>query len=470
MEHEVPPGTHEPHPRASVPPYYDGQGGVPRFHKLSFPLYDGKEDPLGWLNRCESFFRGQLTREVDERWPASFHMTGTAQQWYVVLERDIGMPPWDQFSYSASSALGRRSLPITWQTSLDCRSHQPSTPTWKPSKRAWLTLDGFSFPSRYNSSQASYRTADHIHVDVELHEPQDLHRAMRLARAYECRNPGPSAGLVLPPPPGRGRRTPALPVATWIGKTVATAPTRQFKYLTPLEMAERCKQGLCYNCDEPYVQGHKCAHLIYLEAADYTVEEPPEDEEEAAPSEASDEGTKPTISLVAFAGIRMEDTMQVYVQLGGQQFVTLLDSGSTHNFVRSDVARRIGLRSSPCPGMGVIVTNGDRVECSGFARDVGVRIADETFNFDCYTIPLDKWDVILGVTFLRWLGAVLWDFDDLCMAFNRVAVVCSGGALALQGTTFNLHGYRPSARRSPPCWTSCSAPSQMCSRNQPACR
>ena len=25
--------------------------GVPRYHKLDFPTYDGKEDPLGWLNR-----------------------------------------------------------------------------------------------------------------------------------------------------------------------------------------------------------------------------------------------------------------------------------------------------------------------------------------------------------------------------------------------------------------------------------
>ena len=31
--------------------------GVPRFYKLSFPTFDGREDPVGWLNRCEHFFR-----------------------------------------------------------------------------------------------------------------------------------------------------------------------------------------------------------------------------------------------------------------------------------------------------------------------------------------------------------------------------------------------------------------------------
>jgi hypothetical protein len=99
--------------------------------------------------------------------------------------------------------------------------------------------------------------------------------------------------------------------------------------------------------------------------------------------------------------------------------MALLDSGSTHNFVRGDVARHVGLHFSPCPGTGVIVANGDRVECRGLARDVSVRIADEFFSIDCYTIPLDKWDMVLGVAFLRQLGPILWDFDDLCMAFTK---------------------------------------------------
>jgi hypothetical protein len=32
---------------------------------------------------------------------------------------------------------------------------------------------------------------EHIRIDVELHDPQDLQRAMRLARAYERRNSTP---------------------------------------------------------------------------------------------------------------------------------------------------------------------------------------------------------------------------------------------------------------------------------------
>ena len=53
--------------------------GVPRFSKLDFPTYDGAEDPLNWLHRCEQFFRGQRTLASDRVWLASYHMTGMAQ-------------------------------------------------------------------------------------------------------------------------------------------------------------------------------------------------------------------------------------------------------------------------------------------------------------------------------------------------------------------------------------------------------
>ena len=80
--------------------------GVPRFHKLSFSTYDGKEDPLGWLNRCERFFRAQLTREADKVWLTSFHLTDTAQQWYYVLELDAGVPSWDEFKQLCHQRFG----------------------------------------------------------------------------------------------------------------------------------------------------------------------------------------------------------------------------------------------------------------------------------------------------------------------------------------------------------------------------
>jgi hypothetical protein len=33
----------------------------PRFQKMNFPRYDGKSDPLIFINRCESYFHQQRT-------------------------------------------------------------------------------------------------------------------------------------------------------------------------------------------------------------------------------------------------------------------------------------------------------------------------------------------------------------------------------------------------------------------------
>ncbi|XP_066381296.1 uncharacterized protein [Miscanthus floridulus] len=96
--------TTAPHARApysgqayeGAPPEFEGFA-VPKYHKLTFNIFDGKDDPLGWLNKCDQFFRGQMTQEVDKVWLASYHLTGVALQWYIVLEADMGRPTWPDF-------------------------------------------------------------------------------------------------------------------------------------------------------------------------------------------------------------------------------------------------------------------------------------------------------------------------------------------------------------------------------------
>lgn len=53
-------------PKTNLSPLYPYLGMAPgsfpvptlRIHRLCFPTYDGREDPLPWVNRCEQFFRG----------------------------------------------------------------------------------------------------------------------------------------------------------------------------------------------------------------------------------------------------------------------------------------------------------------------------------------------------------------------------------------------------------------------------
>jgi hypothetical protein len=64
-------------------------------HKLLFPMYDGTEDLLSWLNRCVQFF--QATEDVGKAFLASFYMTGDAEQWFALLEKNHGTLTWRKF-------------------------------------------------------------------------------------------------------------------------------------------------------------------------------------------------------------------------------------------------------------------------------------------------------------------------------------------------------------------------------------
>jgi hypothetical protein len=126
--------------------------------------------------------------------------------------------------------------------------------------------------------------------------------------------------------------------------SLASPPPHPFKRLTLAEMADCRKLSLCYNYDEPYVRGHKCPHLFYLEVSNYAVEEPDDDEEPDASGEPTTFDHETSMISHAIAGIHTEDTMHLYITVGNEQFVALLDSKSTHNFIRSHVARHVGLQ------------------------------------------------------------------------------------------------------------------------------
>ncbi|WVZ96604.1 hypothetical protein U9M48_042220 [Paspalum notatum var. saurae] len=161
------------------------------------------------------------------------------------------------------------------------------------------------------------------------------------------------APLPLPPPAQPTR--PASP---------ANNPLpRPFKRLTPAEMADRRRQVLCYNCDEPYVRGHRSPHLFYLEATDYD-----KDDAEPRDQEDTEADPPPVVSLHALAGL---------------------------------------------------LANGDKVPCDGLARDVTFHVDREPFTATVYAINLGGYDVVLGIHFLRTLGPVLWDFEARHLAFWR---------------------------------------------------
>ncbi|KAK1644330.1 hypothetical protein QYE76_062135 [Lolium multiflorum] len=354
-----PPAHAAPSPFAAQQP--------PRYTKLEFTTYDGATDPLNWLNQCEQFFRGQRTLASDRTWIASYHLRGAAQTWYYALEQDEGgMPPWERFRDlcllrfgppvrgSRLAELGRLQFTSSVQDFADrFQSLACHAPGVSARQRAQLFVGGLP---------------DHIRVDVEMREPQDLQTAMYYARAYEQRTLAIQQsfqGRGARPPPRPAQTAPARP-ALPAAATTPAAPTRPFRRLTTAEQLERRRKGLCFNCDE------RATTYGPVDAKAFVV------------------------SLHALAGIKTAKTMLLPVTISGERLTALVDtepSGDEH--------------------FSVTVANGDRLACQGVARQVPITIGDEHFSVDCVGINLGCYDFILGIDFLSTLGPILWDFEAL---------------------------------------------------------
>ena len=63
-----------------------------RFQKLDFPRYDGKSDPLIFINRCESYFHQQQIMEEEKVWMASYNLEEGAHMSYIQVQEDEGIP------------------------------------------------------------------------------------------------------------------------------------------------------------------------------------------------------------------------------------------------------------------------------------------------------------------------------------------------------------------------------------------
>jgi len=226
-----------------------------RFQKLDFPRYDGKTDPLIFVNRCESYFHQQRIMEEEKVWMASYNLEDVTQLWYIQVQADEGTPRWSRFKDLLHLRFGPplRSAPL-FELS-ECRrtgsveEYQNRFQTLLPragpldeAQRVQLFTGGLLPPLSHA---------------VRIHNPQSLAVAMSLARQVELMEldrpaPAPARAAprsLLPAPAPR----PALPApADKTAQPPGHAEGAPMKRLTVAEQDERCHLGLCFNYDEKY--------------------------------------------------------------------------------------------------------------------------------------------------------------------------------------------------------------------------
>jgi hypothetical protein len=154
-------------------------------HNLLFPTYDGTEDPLPWLNKCEQFFRIQKTEEADKVFLVAFYMTGDAAQWYALVQRNHGTPSWAEFVKLVNQRFGS---PLRGNALGELIQLKRETRVTDYQNR-FLPL--VSRCTGLNQKQQIDIFIVGLHntlkMDVELEQSATLDDAMPLARAYKQR-------------------------------------------------------------------------------------------------------------------------------------------------------------------------------------------------------------------------------------------------------------------------------------------
>lgn len=53
-------------------------------------------------------------------------------------------------------------------------------------------------------------------------------------------------------------------------------------------------------------------------------------------------------------------------------------------------------------------------------EDVQMQAGSNSFMLDLFVIPLEEFDVVLGVHWLQTLGKIVWDFSTPLCCFNEL--------------------------------------------------
>lgn len=204
-------------------------------------------------------------------------------------------------------------------------------------------------------------------AEVRVYKPRTYTEAIEFARLRDDHSTAIKKAVR---PEGR-RLGYVTPEAKNNGGVVRTANPRPIpsdvKRLAWEEMQKRREKGLCFNCDEKFVPDHRCRtrQSFFIEVTDSC------DEEDSAEA-VEEETTK--ISIHALADIQGPRTIRLGSWIKGRRVIVLIDSGSSHNFVNQDIAKKLHLDATQVEPFHVRVASGDRLICKEIYQDVPIQV------------------------------------------------------------------------------------------------
>ncbi|KFK28310.1 hypothetical protein AALP_AA8G499800 [Arabis alpina] len=436
---------------------------TPFTRRLELPTFNG-EQPESWISRVEQYFEIEDLADHQKLNAVRACFVDRALDWYR-WERDRHpFRSWPdprlrivaQYASDNNSCAGKRLLVLKQDGAVAdfCRdfiglaTNAPEVPEFI---LEWTFMNGLK---------------PHIRSRVQTFEPQTLEKMMSVAKLVDgwsesafgssvasyfptsktardgptrglgfSNNTGPTSttGLALNKP--NSQLTPSDNTQSF-SQTEKRNPTTHnrvkppYRRLTPIEMAQRKADGLCFRCDEKWHIRHQCPKkevnvlLVQEDGPDILWEA--DDDFTDATDQAITELAE--LSLNSMVGISSPSTMKLMGTIQTTEVVVLIDSGASHNFVSEQLVHRLGLQSAKTGSYGVLTGGGMTVRGAGVCRGLVLLLQGLRIRDDFLPLELGSADVILGIKWLSSLGEMKVNWGRQYMRFSL-----GGETAVLQG-------------------------------------
>lgn len=175
-------------------------------------------------------------------------------------------------------------------------------------------------------------------------------------------------------------------------------------------MEELKRKGLCFRCQQPWGQDHRCSGKSHQLKA-YPNDEYPN-------KKARFEGESQAI-LATISQASKHSPFHIKSTLNGQKVITLVDSGASHSFIDQRIVNQRKLRTMNFEGFEATTATGARVQCTTIVPQLEVLLGDHLIIEDFYVVPLDA-DIILGTPWIYYsLCCFMFDLPNQKICFQH---------------------------------------------------
>nr|GEX05898.1 transposon Ty3-G Gag-Pol polyprotein [Tanacetum cinerariifolium] len=124
------------------------------------------------------------------------------------------------------------------------------------------------------------------------------------------------------------------------------------------------------------------------------------------------------ISFHAISGTILPQTLRLPGRIQNKDVVVLVDGDSTYNFVDQELVNRLGLQVDPPINFSVVVANREKLACTGRVRNLSLAVQGCVISTDFFMLPVAACPIVLGVQWLKTLGPIEFDFNNLTTGFH----------------------------------------------------